>query len=229
MGVDTAFAFDLPGNYAQEEAAGEAVLSDAEETDGPDIDGDAQGDPAFDVEEGTPEDPVTEEPVTEEPITEDPLSEGSTTDSVGPEAAEPEVTDPVVTDPEVRIITKEEPANRDAVYTVALNDDFPLNTDAHAGRLFEWIGGATFEVYDESGNVVTDEEVRSRYSFHIIDVTGTEEGFEWDMGESYVLSPVNDVIYTVQFAIFETATGKQVSPTYTRTIKTYNSSEILPL
>ncbi|MBQ1430051.1 MAG: hypothetical protein IIZ05_00370, partial [Firmicutes bacterium] len=194
------------------------------ETDGPDIDGDAQGDPAFDVEVSTPEDPVTEEP-----ITDDPLPEGSTTDAVGPEAAEPEVTDPVVTDPEVRIITKEEPANRDAVYTVALNDDFPLNTDAHAGRLFEWIGGATLEVYDESGNVVTDEEIRSRYSFQIIDVTGTEEGFEWDMGESYVLSPVNDVIYTVQFAIFETATGTQVSPTYTRTIKTYNSSEILPL
>ena len=229
MGVDTAFAFDLPGNYAQEEAAGEAVLSDAEETDGPDIDGDAQGDPAFDVEESTPEEPVTEEPVTEEPITEDPLPEGSTTDAVGPEATEPEVTDPVVTDPEVSIITREEPANRDAVYTVALNDDFPLDTDAYAGRLFEWIGGATFEVYDESGNVVTDEEIRSRYAFHIIDVTGTEEGFEWDMGESYVLSPVNDVIYTVQFAIFETATGEQVSPTYTRTIKTYNSSQILPL
>ena len=121
------------------------------------------------------------------------------------------------------------PVNREETYTVTLNDDFPLNTDAHAGRLFEWIGGATFEVYDEGGNVVTDEEIRSRYSFQIINVTGTEEGFEWDMGESYVLSPVNDVIYTVQFAIVETATGEQVSPTYTRTIKTYNSSEILPL
>ena len=82
----------------------------------------------------------------------------------------------------------------DEEYTVKLNDDFPLDTDAYAGKPFEWIGGASFEVYDSNGDIVIDEEIRSRYDVCIINITSTDTDFAWDMGESYILSPVNDPI-----------------------------------
>ena len=118
-------------------------------------------------------------------------------------------------------------------YTVKLNDDFPLDTDAYAGKPFEWIGGATFEVYDSNGDVVIDEEIRSRYDVRIINVTSSDTDFAWDMGESYILSPVNDVIYTVEFAIFLASADPRVddpvTEVYVRHVKTYNSAEILDL
>ncbi len=189
--------------------------------------GETPADDPGDSTGGTPTD--TPEDNTGGAPADDPENNTENTPDVTPEVTPEDTSDTGVRDTTEDMQEQKAPENRDETYTVALNDDFPLDTDAFAGRLFEWIGGATFEVYDGEGNVVIDEEIRSRYSFQIIDVTGTEEGFEWDMGESYVLSPVNDVIYTVQFAIFETATGEQVSPTYVRTIKTYNSSQILPL